>query len=67
MMEYPHSGQSIYSHVMNVFREYEISGKKKLVLLLTMLHPTMLLLRFLNVIYNLLMVVNFIMLDVVVT
>ena len=28
MMEYPHSGQAIYAHVMDVFREYEISKKK---------------------------------------
>ena len=27
MMEYPHSGQNIYSHVMSVFRGYEISEK----------------------------------------
>ena len=28
MMEYHHSGQNIYAHVMSVFREYQISGKK---------------------------------------
>jgi len=65
MMEYPHSGQSIYAHVMNVFREYGISDKN-LALHLTMLELTILLLRFLDEIYIHLMVVNFIILDVVV-